>query len=144
MKKITVRQQVMRFADKHPEGFTAAQAREAIKVTAKRLYVVLWQMKKAGVLTHDEAAHTYALTGVNKKKVAPEVPPPMVPMPEPQKPIVIKDTKEVSSLRFQVSQLKKYNEEVEERYNDALAIVRYLEDKLFRAIQHDARRGSNT
>lgn len=140
MKKLTVRQQVMRFAGKHPEGFTAAQAREVIKTDSKRLYVVLWQMKKAGVLKHDEAAHTYALTGVNK-----ETKPVFVQPPEAQQiKYASKHELEAERWRSSYEELSARATKLNVQYEDALAVVRYLEDKLFKAIQHDVRRGSNT
>ena len=145
MKKQSVRQQVLNFANKHPDGFTAADVRKAIKADPKRLYVVLWQMKKSGELKHNDSTHIYSLsslTGVNKKPVVVKPEPPST---KPDYEIMLKKADEsYADLAARLQDERQRRTKTEERYNDALAIVRYLEDKLFKAIQYDVRRGSNT
>jgi hypothetical protein len=140
MKKPTMRTRLINFANKHPEGFTVAQAREGLKSTSSRCSVLLWKMKKDGELTHDAKTKQYKLTGVNKAPALPAA-------PKAEKPIVLAPKgsyeRENTDLKFQVAQLRNELARMDREQANSVAIIRYLEDKLFKAIQHDARNGRN-
>lgn len=133
-----MRTRLINFANKHPEGFTVAQAREGLKSTSSRCSVLLWKMKKDGELTHDAKTKQYKLTGVNKA--------PAVPAAEPKPitfPVRTAADREIRDLKFQVGQMRTELERMDREQANAVAVIRYLEDKLFKAIQHDARNGRN-
>lgn len=161
MKKKSLTQRIIHAATINPNGVTAAQIKNAVPNTGNAVSVALWKLKKEGVLSHDIKTGVYKLTGVNKSEAEAT---PVVPAATPKKrgrpvkkltvtvndaPPAFKESREISNLKFQVSQLGSELGDMTERaaklnvqYEDALAVIRFLEDKLFRAIQHDARRGN--
>lgn len=162
MKKKSLMQRIINAATINPKGVTAAQIKNSVSNTPNAVSVALWKLKKDGVLTHDPKTGVYTLTGVNKSEavatpVAPAATPKKRGRPAKPKAITVsvhsdlpapKESKEVTNLKFQVSQLSLELKEMTERaarlnvqYEDALAVIRFLEDKLFKAIQFDARRG---
>jgi len=149
MKQQSVRAKVMKFASKNPNGFLAKEVTAAIDAPTKQVATALWALKKNGSLTHSIDDHLYKLTGVNKT-VATETPDKPKREASEVVPVAMLN-KAHSAYADVVGQLRaerdNHAEEVKtvkEKYEDSLAIIRYLEDKLFRAIQHDARRGRNS
>lgn len=136
MKKQSVREQIVKFANTQTDGFLAREVLNAIKAPAKQVTSALWLLKKNGVLAHDKANHRYKLTGVNK---APALAADTVPIS-----ILNKAHSAYADLVGELQSEREKVSKAKEQYEDALAIIRYLEDKLFRAIRHDARRGSNS
>ena len=139
---------VIAFARTKPEGFKAAEVRAVIKGDPKRLYVALSTLKKKGALTHDAATGVYKLgeSMVNSKTVQVTAPTPekkskgfenLMSMVREEN-LKIKKEREDAALTMLDNMLKEV-QETSEKYQDALAIIRYLESKLITAIQHDAR-----
>lgn len=139
MKKLSARSQLVNFAKKHPEGFTVAQARQHVKGTPSRISVLLWQLKKDGELKHDPKTGIYVLTDVNKPAETTNE----VDEVKDLKNMLTRADSSYADLAGQLVAAKTENKKVKEHYEDALAIIRYLEDKLFKAIQYNARNGSN-
>lgn len=124
--KLSQKQQIIEHAKAHPEGFKAADlAYTGIK--PNQIARKLWEMKKKKILTHNTKKHTYSLTVVNKTKPT---------QPKTQ----AKPTRETDYYRRLFDSLSDMHEKLEAKHEDALAIIRYLENKLLIAIQHDARR----
>lgn len=114
-------------------------------IKTSRMSVVLWQLKKAGVVTHNPKTGVYSLTPVNKTAEPVEQPkaePKVAPaVKEKQLHIAQRDAqywKEVAEMRMEVIT------RIKQEHEDALSVIRYLEDKLFKAIQFDARNGRNS
>jgi chromosome segregation ATPase len=129
-----------------------AEIRKALPtVESKYLSATLWNLKKIGVINHDKPYGTYTLTDVNKtEKPAPK-----------EKPSHSEAVKEgmantISKLNTQIADYKKtldradtvYEElanrykvlqsahsRIQEAHADALAIIRYFENKLYVAIK---------
>lgn len=143
--KLTKKQIIANYAEQHPEGFTPKQMMAATKIKDKNIWVTLSEMKKEGLLSHDPKTRLY------KAKTA-QVSVPMAswdgenagkPITKEQlKQLVaeanIKIDREEQATRMLDNMLKEV-QETEEKYQDALAVIRYLESKLLTAIQHDAR-----
>lgn len=136
MKQSTT-QRILEVAKKHPNGFTATDVRAVIKGKPERIYVALSTLKKKGVLEHNSEMGRYMLKSV----------PVTVPKPDKKRfdslmEMVreenIKIEREDAAAKMLDNMLKEV-QETEEKYQDALAIIRYLESKLVTAIQHDAR-----
>jgi hypothetical protein len=159
MKKKSLIQQIINAATINPNGVTAAQIKNAVPNTKNAVSVALWKLKRYGVLTHDPKTGVYKLTDVNKS-VAPDVTP-AAPAPAPAKPkakTITTVTSDKSIKEYQATlkradesyadlaarmmNLRKDFDGLRERHEDALAIIRYLEDKMFKVIQFDARRGN--
>ena len=117
-----------------------ADIREALpKYKAGYISTALWNLKQIGVLNHADNGE-YTLTDVNKKQ---------------EQAVPIKAEPKVNDRRLQdaLAQANMWREEAQSktmiaeklnvRYEDALAVVRYLEDKLFKLIQSNARNGNS-
>ena len=117
-----------------------ADIREALpNVKVSYISTALWNLKKIGVVNHNPASGEYILTSVNKTK----------------KPAPAKAEPKVNDRRLQdaLAQANIWREEAQSktmiaeklnvRYEDALAVIRYLEDKLFKVIQINARNGNS-
>ena len=148
MKKVSNVKRVIDFAKNSPNGFTVEDVKQQVKgVVPNSLYSLLWKLKKSGFLTHDPETHKYMvadasaikLTAVNKTAKPKKHVIGAVPLPPKGS-----DEREIRELGYRVHGLKNQVTRIEGQYIDALAIIRYLEDKLFKAIQHDARNGSNS
>lgn len=166
MKKKSLMQRIINAATINPKGVTAAQIKNSVSNTPNAVSVALWKLKKDGVLTHDPKTGVYTLTGVNKSEA---VATPVVPAATPKKrgrpakakavavsvhdkffadhfgdPLKrLKHSEEAyANLATRMQQLQSEHTKLSEQHTDALAVIRFLEDKLFRAIQFDARRGN--
>jgi hypothetical protein len=135
MNQVTYKQRVIDLAKKNPAGITTKDVKREVKgITPTTMYALLWTMKKAGILVHDREANLYKLAGVLtavNKSPEPE------PQPEPE-PL----NKNVA--RTEEAALMIRNQELRHQLEDATAIIRYLEEKLFKAIQFNARDGGNS
>ena len=116
-----------------------ADIREALpKYKAGYISTALWNLKQIGVISHADSGE-YTLTPVNKT----------------EKPAPVKAEPKVNDRRLQdaLAQANMWRESAQSktmiaeklnvRYEDALAVVRYLEDKLFKLIQSNARNGNS-
>lgn len=148
MKKVSKTQQVIELAKNSPNGFTTEDVKRQVKgILPNSLYSMLWKFKKSGFLTHDPETHKYMvadasaikLTAVNKTAKPKKHVIGAAPLPPKGS-----DEREIRELGYRVHGLKNQVSRIEGQYIDALAIIRYLEDKLFKAIQHDARNGRNS
>lgn len=146
-KKSTISSYIMRVAKENPNGFSAATVREILPADRhNRLSTGLWLLKKRGVLSHNEAEGTYKLTAVNKSEATkaqkPEVKRTYVRKAPTQQALVDmtrEHQRQITAYDVQITRLREELRRADEKHNDALAIIRYLEDKLFKAIQFDAR-----
>jgi DNA-binding HxlR family transcriptional regulator len=96
----------------------------------------LWNLKKAGTVNHNIDSGEYTLTSVNKTQ-------------EQAAPIKAEPKVDDRRLQHAVFEANRWREEAQSKtmiaeklnvqYEDALAVVRYLEDKLFKLIQINAR-----
>lgn len=148
MKKFNTREQVIAFAKQNPDGFKSADVRAAVKAKANRISVMLWHLKKQGVLEHDINTGVYKLTGVNKSEATPTPTPAPAPKPTPKATpkAASKPTLDIHYERLAERhvELRDTCDKLNVQYQDALAVIRWLEEKLIKAIQYDARRGSDT
>lgn len=107
-------------------------------VKVSYISTALWNLKKIGVVNHDPASGEYTLTSVNKtKKPAPTKAEPKVNDRRLQDAMY-----EANRWREEAQSKTMIAEKLNVRYEDALAVVRYLEDKLFKLIQFNARNGN--
>lgn len=173
MKKKSLTQRIIHAATINPNGVTAQQIKDVVPNTPNAVSVAFWKLKKDGVLSHDPKTGIYTLTGVNKSEAeaAPVVADATTVTPKPvakkkrgrpAKPkvkVVTVSVHDKPSEEYQ-KMLKRADEtyadlaarmqwlqgehvKLGEQHTDALAVIRYLEDKLFKAIQIiDARRGN--
>ena len=110
-----------------------ADIREALpKYKAGYISTALWNLKQIGVISHADSGE-YTLTPVNKtEKPAPKV-----------NDRRLQDALAQANIWREEAQSKTMiAEKLNVRYEDALAVVRYLEDKLFKLIQSNARNGN--
>jgi hypothetical protein len=129
-----------------------ADIREALpNVKVSYISTALWNLKKIGVVNHNPASGEYILTSVNKTKKA-------VPNEKPSHSEAVKEgmAKTISRLNTQIADYKKtldradtvYEElanrykvlqsthnQIQEAHADALAIIRYFENKLYLVIK---------
>ena len=159
MKRKSLTQQIVHAATINPDGVTATQMKNATGRTGNVVSVALWKLKKDGVLTHDPKTGVYKLTPVNKTPDADTAAPtePKRKRGRPAKKVKLLTTTSDQSIKQYQATLKRADESyadlaarmmhlredfrsLTERHEDALAIIRYLEDKMFTAIRHDARR----
>lgn len=145
MKRLSNSEHVINLAKNSPDGFTVNDVKKQIKgILPNSLYALMWKLKRDRWLNHDRVTGKYVLasdierlspksTPVNKTEKKPEPLPPKG-----------SNEREVRELGYQVHGLKNQVARLEGQYTDALAIIRYLEDKLFKAIQFDARNGGNS
>lgn len=147
MKKASNISRVMEIANTFPDGFTTTDVREKIKgINLSSMHALMWNLKKKGILSHDKESGVYKLvnaptanvsTGVDKKKK----------LGRPRKAQAAAQTPDLNQYTRQSvneAALMIRNNELNHKLEDALAIIRYLEDKLFKAIQFDARNGRNS
>jgi hypothetical protein len=120
-------------------------------VKVSYISTALWNLKKIGVVNHDPASGEYTLTSVNKTKKA-------VPNEKPSHSEAVKEgmAKTINRLNTQIADYKKtldradtvYEElanrykvlqsthnQIQEAHADALAIIRYFENKLYLVIK---------
>lgn len=111
-----------------------ADIREALpNYKAGYISTALWNLKQIGVINHATDGQ-YTLTPVNKtEKPAPKV-----------NDRRLQDALAQANMWREEAQSKTMiAEKLNVRYEDALAVVRYLEDKLFKLIQSNARNGNS-
>lgn len=144
--KTNTRNQILKVAKELSDGFKAADVRARVKAKTSRVSVMLWQLKKDGVLSHDIKTGVYKLTDVNKlADIKPTAPKPVKKAIVPAKPKQeLMEGFDVRHWHGKFVDMQSRAVKLNVQYEDAMAVVRYLEDKLFKAIQHDARHGRNT
>jgi hypothetical protein len=132
---MSLQNEIIDYLKNFPEGVKVASIRGAIKRPAPQITSTLWKMKKLGKVSHSKDTHVYKLlTDVNKTKQA-----------EPK----VNDRRLQDALaqaaiwREEAQSKNMLAEKLNARYEDALAVIRYLEDKLFKAIQINARNGNS-
>lgn len=143
---------VIELAKNSPDGFTVKDVKKQIKgVIPNSLYALMWKLKRDKILSHDKVTGKYTLVGdpsaikstrVNKSKK----PKTRLQSAETVQSLPSKGSyeREIRELGHKVHALRTHVTRLEGQYHDSLAIIRYLEDKLFKAIQFDARNGSNS
>jgi len=106
-------------------GLPKAEVAKAVGLPSKRVGAPLWVLKRDGVveLTDDGL---YKLTGVNTITVT------TAPKQDVQ---AKRDRKEFAELKDRCSYLNSMLKRREEELNDALAIIRYLEDKFIKTVR---------
>lgn len=129
--KLTKKQRILNFAKQHPEGFTPKQLLDGTKIKDKNIWVALAQMKKAGVLSHDPKTRLYK--AADGSKVSKSV---IKAVNDAVNAQTSRDVDTIAYLSNQIIDSNNKYKELSERHNDALAIIRYLENKLLIAIQH--------
>jgi len=170
MKKKSLTDRIINAATINPDGVTAAQLKNAVPNTGNAVSVALWKLKKSGVLSHDPKTGVYKLTDVNKTQAPVEngielVSVAKLEQAKAKRGRPAKKTKTITTvtsdksikeyqdtlkradesyadLAARMMNLRKDFDGLRERHEDALAIIRYLEDKMFKVIQLDARRGN--
>ena len=144
-KRIPNTKLLMQLAQSSPNGFTTKDARTQIKgLRASTLHSMLWKLKRDNVLKRDDAGK-YTLVNAPASTPAANVSTRVYKKKErPQSSGDAVYEREIRDLTFRVRQLNEHTAQLKTQLDDALSIIRYLEDKLFKAIQFDARNGSNT
>jgi len=132
---MSLQNEIMDYLKNFPEGVKVASIHAAIKRSPPQVTSTLWKMKKLGKVSHSKETHLYKLlTDVNKTKQA-----------EPK----VNDRRLQDALaqadiwREEAQSKTMLAEKLNVRYEDALAVIRYLEDKLFKVIQSNARNGNS-
>jgi hypothetical protein len=129
--KLSTSSKILAFAKQHPDGFFAQDVRDMAR-RRQAVYVALSNLKKKELLTRD-ATGRYKLNQNDQAVAAP---------PKPEKPKLDPARKsDVETISWLVDQNVDLNNEVQslkEQRDDALTIIRYLEDKLIRTIQYTA------
>jgi hypothetical protein len=125
----------MDYLKNFPEGVKVASIHAAIKRPPPQVTSTLWKMKKLGKVSHNKDTHLYKLlTDVNKTKQA-----------EPK----VNDRRLQDALaqadiwREEAQSKTMLAEKLNVRYEDALAVIRYLENKLYLLIKSN-RANANT
>jgi predicted RNase H-like nuclease (RuvC/YqgF family) len=144
-KRIPNTKLLMQLAQSSPNGFTTKDARTQIKgLRASTLHSMLWKLKRDNVLKRDDAGK-YTLVNAPAPTPAANVSTRVYKKKErPQSSGDAVYEREIRDLTFRVRQLNEHTAQLKTQLDDALSIIRYLEDKLFKAIQFDARNGSNS
>jgi predicted RNase H-like nuclease (RuvC/YqgF family) len=144
-KRIPNTKLLMQLAQSSPNGFTTKDARTHIKgLRASTLHSMLWKLKRDNVLKRDDAGK-YTLVNAPASTPAANVSTRVYKKKErPQSSGDAVYEREIRDLTFRVRQLNEHTAQLKTQLDDALSIIRYLEDKLFKAIQFDARNGSNS
>lgn len=151
MKKPTNVDRVMQLAHKKADGFTSGEAHTVCKDAGKNTVgALLWNLKKKGVLVHDRATGIYKLA--EDRKLTPVN---NLPADEPQeeadrkkwKMLIKAAATEATNAGMQkvmenYNALTQQHNTLREQYQDALAIIRYLENKLYIVIQQQAKNGN--
>lgn len=125
--KVTKKQRIVAYAKQHPEGFSPKQLMNDTNIRDKNVWVLLAQLKKAKVLAHDPKTHTYKLLNEFNKPAKPKLDPARK-----------SDRDTIGYLVDQTVDLARARDDALEKYGDALAVIRYLEDKLIKTIQYTA------
>jgi hypothetical protein len=116
-----------------------ADIREALpNFKAGYISTAIWNLKKIGVVVHYADSGEYTLTSVNKT----EKPTPAKAEPKVNDRRLQEALAEAHIWRENAQSKTMIAEKLNVRYEDALAVVRYLEDKLFKLIQSNARNGN--
>ena len=135
---------LMQLAQSRPNGFTTKDARTHIKgLKPATLHSMLWKLKRDNVLKRDDAGK-YTLVNASAPTPAANVSTPVYKKKRLQSSGDAVYEREIRDLAFRVRQLNEHTAQLKTQLDDALSIIRYLEDKLFKAIQFDARNGSNS
>ena len=117
-----------------------ADIREALpKYKAGYISTALWNLKQIGVISHADNGE-YILTNVNKtqEQVTPVKAEPKVNDRRLQDALAKAEIwRESAQSKHMIA------EKLNVKYEDALAVIRYLEDKLFKLIQSNARNGNS-
>jgi len=107
-------------------GLPKTEIAKAVGLPAKRVGAPLWVLKNKGVIELTDAG-LYKLTGVNTITVT--------TAPSKQDVQAKRDRKEFSDLKDRCSYLNDMVKRREEELTDALAIIRYLEDKFIKTVR---------
>lgn len=142
MKKLSHVERVMQLAQKKPDGFTIAEAHAACKDAGKNtVSAMMWGLKKKGVMLHDKANHVYKLAPDRLTPVNKDAPQPGTDEARAEwKEQLSSATMQAASASVQKVTnsynvlMQRYNT-LQEQHQDALAIIRYLENKLYIVIQ---------
>lgn len=132
----SVRQQIVGVMEKS-EMVKLADIRKALPNT-KPNYIssALWNLKKAGTVNHNIDNGEYTLTSVNKTQ---EQAAPIKAAPKVDDRRLKEALAEAHIWRENAQSKTMIADKLNVQYEDALAVIRYLEDKLFKAIQSNAR-----
>ena len=132
---MSLQNEIMDYLKNFPEGVKVASIHGAIKRPPQQVTSTLWKMKKLGKVSHNKDTHLYKLlTDVNKTKQA-----------EPK----VNDRRLQDALaqadiwREEPQSKTMLAEKLNVRYEDALAVIRYLENKLYLLIKSN-RTNANT
>ena len=132
---MSLQTEIMDYLKNFPEGVKVASIHAAIKRPPPQVTSTLWKMKKLGKVSHNKDTHLYKLlTDVNKTKQA-----------EPK----VNDRRLQDALaqadiwREEAQSKTMLAEKLNVRYEDALAVIRYLENKLYLLIKSN-RANANT
>jgi len=126
--KLTKKQRVINYAKQHPDGFSPKQLLTEAKIKDKNIWVMLSHLKKQGVLAHDPKTKTYKLlNGFNKSG--------NTALDRARK----NDKDTIAHLVDQMVEVAEQRKAISEKYDDALTIIRYLENKLVTSIQYATR-----
>lgn len=134
--KQSVRQQVLTFAKSKtgewfkPLDFTSLHP----GIPPAQVHVVLSILKKRGVLKHNAAKKSYMLAGDEAKPTKEK----LDPRRKNDIDTIDRLIEEQNVLFSRIREAKAEVLEMNEKYDDALAVIRYLEDKLIRTIQYTA------
>lgn len=153
----SVMQQIKEYITTHPQ-FTSKEVREAHpNIPPNQISTALWKLVMNKTLSKiGEGQYAAVLTDVNKSELPVPAPTKKTtkkkkPKPSAKKSVVVaadleqelqEASQQVIFWRKEAQDTKKLMHELrkaDERLNDAVAIIRYLEEKLVIAIQHDAR-----
>jgi len=149
--KKSVMEQVKEFIATHPK-FTIKELRASLPdVDANQLSTALWKLTNMYKKVRRVGGGQYELTDVNKTEQ-----PAVEPQPAKAKPkakrraqtVTMTDRAAVAErdnryLKERIEDLTYRMTKLNVQYEDALAIIRYLEDKLFKAIQFNAKNNGN-
>ena len=145
MKRLSNSEHVINLAKNSPDGFTVEDVKKRVKgILPNSLYALMWKLKRDRWLNHDKVTGKYVLAS-DIERLSPKSTPVNKTEKKPE-PLPAKGSyeREIRELTYKVQQLKDYAAQKERQVDDALSIIRYLEDKLFKAIQFDARNGGNS
>lgn len=126
--KVTKKQRIVAYAKQHPEGFSPKQLMNDTNIRDKNVWVLLAQLKKAKVLAHDPKTHTYKLLNEFNKSAN-------TALDRARK----NDKDTIAHLIDQMVDVAEQRKAISEKYEDALTIIRYLENKLVTSIQYATR-----
>ena len=119
-----------------PEGMTARDIAARVGTLPQSTSAVLWKLKAAGAISHDKVTGIYKLTDVNTQTSKPIV----------QKVEIVEHQRPMQKLQRRIDELTKDNDRLtanwrvasessrdfERKYFDALGVIAYLENKLFK------------